>query len=100
MKGQWSGDMCGTNDGSVLVNIDEREELYSGVVYFFDKESSYPALAAHFEITLDDVSKGYGSFDVKSINPLRSDNFTEVSINPISNESQPGSENSLERHEF
>lgn len=51
MKGQWIGQYSGTNEGLMLVNVDERPATFEGVAYVNDKNGALPSLAAWFNTT-------------------------------------------------
>ena len=48
MNGQWFGSYAGSNDGTILLNIDELELNYVGVAYLTDQNAALPASAAFF----------------------------------------------------
>lgn len=50
MKGQWLGTYTGsTGAGTILVNIDERDDCYQGVAYTHPNEHTMPSSAAYFK---------------------------------------------------
>ncbi len=46
MKGQWVGSYMGTNNGQIVVNLDELENHFEGVAYLFDSQMDLPATVA------------------------------------------------------
>ncbi|MBS1191264.1 MAG: hypothetical protein H6R10_3056 [Rhodocyclaceae bacterium] len=48
MNGQWLGTYSGSNDGTIIVNIDERPSAYQGIAYLHDSNSIMPSMAAGF----------------------------------------------------
>jgi len=48
MKGQWIGRYTGTNEGQILVNVDERQAAFEGMAFVNDKSGHLPNLAAFF----------------------------------------------------
>jgi len=48
MNGQWLGRFEGTQNGSITVNVDEREAWYEGIAYLHPDENSAAAVAASF----------------------------------------------------
>lgn len=50
MRGQWIGKYTGSVQGSVIVNIDERQDGFVGIAYITPDDKILPASAAHFGI--------------------------------------------------
>ena len=48
MNGQWLGRFEGSQNGSITVNIDERQTSYEGIAYLQPDEESAAAVAASF----------------------------------------------------
>ena len=49
MIGQWIGHYSGSNNGLIIVNIDESDTNYQGIAYLHDGESYLPSSAAEFQ---------------------------------------------------
>lgn len=49
MRGQWIGGYTGTNDGLLVVNIDELRDKYQGIAYVFPKLDLLPASVVYFQ---------------------------------------------------
>lgn len=64
MNGQWIGTYGGTNQGGIIVNVDERRHNYVGMAYINDASPQLPRLAVFFE-TPDKANKT--SFTTNSI---------------------------------
>lgn len=45
MKGQWIGEYTGTNEGSIIVNLDELPLHFEGVAYLHEKNKDLPSTA-------------------------------------------------------
>lgn len=67
MKGQWLGRYTGSSNGTITINIDERESNYQGVAYLTDDNLALPTCAAMFGTPNKDMSQ---SFRTDSILPL------------------------------
>jgi hypothetical protein len=48
MKGQWYGDYSSVVDGKMLVNIDELDDHYEGVIYSYPDAKYLPPSIAYF----------------------------------------------------
>lgn len=48
MRGQWIGKYSGSNEGAIIVNIDETPENFVGVAYVRPTDNKLPSSAAHF----------------------------------------------------
>jgi FRG domain len=48
MNGQWIGKAEGSNEGQIVVNIDEMPSHYQGVAYLNEANPLLPSVAAHF----------------------------------------------------
>src|SRR5690349_17680573 len=48
MNGQWIGTYTGSTGGTIIVNIDEREENYQGVAFLLEKDRTIPSPVAAF----------------------------------------------------
>lgn len=48
MNGQWRGKFQGSQNGSITLNIDERQTSYEGIAYLHPDEDSAAALVASF----------------------------------------------------
>jgi len=46
MRGQWIGNYSGTNQGLIIVELDERDDCYFGWAYLFDSRQGYPHSSA------------------------------------------------------
>ena len=48
MNGQWIGDYEGSNQGQIIVNVDELSDHYRGIAYLNEIQSNLPGTAAPF----------------------------------------------------
>ncbi len=48
MKGQWIGQYAGTNEGQIIVNVDERQAAFEGMAFVNEKSDHLPHFAAFF----------------------------------------------------
>jgi len=48
LNGQWVGTYAGSSQGTIIVNVDERESDYRGVAYLFSDDSRLPGTAVFF----------------------------------------------------
>ncbi len=69
MKGQWIGQYSGTNEGLILVNIDERPSNFEGVAYVNDKNGLLPSNAAWFNTTSKSRVFSFRTALISPINP-------------------------------
>jgi len=67
MNGQWIGEYNGTNNGSIIVNVDDRGDHFEGVAYLLQSNSSLPSSAASF--TTKDKSNEF-EFKTQVIMPI------------------------------
>lgn len=49
MKGQWIGKNSGTNEGGIVLNIDERSDKYEGIAYLFPNDNKLPSAGIFFK---------------------------------------------------
>lgn len=67
MKGQWIGTYVGSNNGTIIVNVDELQSRFEGVAYLHDSNNGMPSLGAAFST----IDKGRTfSFRTKWITPI------------------------------
>ncbi|WP_261859294.1 FRG domain-containing protein [Photobacterium sanguinicancri] len=83
MIGQWLGKFQGTNTGSVTLNVDEKKNTFSGVVYFIESDPMMPSVVVHFEFNKKDIVDDIVSFKSSWINPLQPGSFTETSWDQV-----------------
>jgi len=69
MHGQWIGKYEGTNNGSIIVNIDNRGDYYEGVAYLFDSITNLPNLVADFRTANKDRTFKIRTRTIMPINP-------------------------------
>jgi hypothetical protein len=70
MHGQWIGKYEGTNNGLIIVNIDDRGTCYEGVAYLLDFLIGLPHLAAFFKTETKDNNFKLRTQLIMPINPL------------------------------
>ena len=74
MNGQWLGEYTGTTSGSLILNIDQRNEVYEGVAYLHESDPKMPGTACAFMVVPDNKGEnGSGSFRCSSNNILAID---------------------------
>jgi len=73
MKGQWIGSYDGSNNGLIIVNIDEHPSYFEGVAYINESNNNLPSTAAFFKTTIQDNKF---QFRTKWISPIN--RFTGV----------------------
>src|ERR1022692_4953401 len=56
MQGQWIGTYTGSNDGTIIVNADDRGSFYSGVAFLHPSDARIPGVAASFQTVNKDQS--------------------------------------------
>jgi hypothetical protein len=70
MSGQWIGDYTGsTGGGKIIINIDERESNYQGVVYLHADDKTLPTTAAFFSTPNKDRKCGFRTVAMMVIDP-------------------------------
>lgn len=69
MKGQWIGQYSGTNEGLMLVNIDELPSTFEGVAYVNDKNGLLPSHAAWFNTTSKSRTFSFRTTFISPIDP-------------------------------
>lgn len=47
MNGQWTGDYSGSNNGLMILNIDDRDSHFEGIAYLNEQNSKHPSIAAY-----------------------------------------------------
>ncbi len=67
MKGQWTGAYSGTNEGFIIVNIDELPNCFQGVAYLSESANQLPSSGAYFRT--NDKSQQF-SFRTSWISPV------------------------------
>src|SRR5664279_3575546 len=48
MNGQWTGTYTGTNDGEIVINIDDVGSHFHGIAYLNECDPAFPRTAAEF----------------------------------------------------
>ncbi len=56
MRGQWIGKCTGTNNGHIIVNVDDRVSYFQGVAYLTDDNTSLPRIGCSFRTRDKDAS--------------------------------------------
>ncbi len=79
LNGQWVGDYRGTTGGTIVVNIEERQSRYEGVVYMIESNSLNPSSGAFFRTQNKESDFGFRTDSVFAIDPM--------SCNPVAWES-------------
>lgn len=69
MKGQWIGQFSGTDEGLIVVNVDERPSIFEGVVYVNDDKSALPSHAAWFRTASKARTFSFRTTFISPINP-------------------------------
>ncbi|MFD2179758.1 FRG domain-containing protein [Veronia pacifica] len=71
MQGQWFGAVSGTNDGEIILNIDDRDDSFTGLVHYEDKDNSMPSLMAYIDIMrFDDYRCIFDITDILAVHPV------------------------------
>lgn len=70
MKGQWIGIYSGSNDGLIVVNVDERQTHFEGVAYLNEGNGSLPSTAAAFRTKNKDPKFTFRTGAILPINPF------------------------------
>ncbi|MEY8197746.1 MAG: hypothetical protein RPS47_00715, partial [Colwellia sp.] len=68
MKGQWTGEFTGTNEGTLVVNIDKVDGHFEGVAFIQPNNNDLPSSVAHFE-TKDLENKQEVKAYINPVNP-------------------------------
>jgi FRG domain len=68
MKGQWIGGYTGSNQGLVIVNIDERSTFFEGIAFLNESNGQLPSTAAFFRTTNKSKKFSFRA-DLLPINP-------------------------------
>lgn len=53
MRGQWIGRYSGSNDGQIIINLDDRGAFYQGVAYLVTDDHAIPSSAGFFRVMKD-----------------------------------------------
>jgi len=69
MNGQWLGTFSGSTAGSVIVNIDERQEHYEGVAILIEDDRSLPDSVVSFSTTNKDSSFQFRTGPILALDP-------------------------------
>lgn len=69
MKGQWIGNFSGTNEGLILVNVDERQSMFEGMAYVHDKNGALPGLEVWFNTYCKASDFTFRTSVISPINP-------------------------------
>lgn len=69
MKGQWIGNFSGTNEGLILVNVDERKSMFEGMAYVHDKNGALPGLEDWFNTCCKASDFTFRTSAISPINP-------------------------------
>lgn len=78
MKGQWLGELKGTNNGKAIINIDEVSDSFIWKLYFYEDESSSPPIVVHFKVMKCKFIKGLGECTSQLIYPLDPNSLTQT----------------------
>jgi hypothetical protein len=70
MKGQWIGIYSGSNQGLILVNVDEYSSYFEGVAYVNDKDGNLPSLAAWFRTPDKNKDFKFRTSFIAPVNPM------------------------------
>ena len=69
MKGQWIGNFSGTNDGEIILNLDETDKAYEGVAYIHELENKFPSLAVGIRTPNKNSTFSITTTEICPINP-------------------------------
>ncbi|MDE3023330.1 MAG: FRG domain-containing protein [Pseudomonadota bacterium] len=69
MKGQWIGIYQGSNNGDIIVNIDEQPSSFDGIVFLHDENPQLPILAATFSTQNKSETFEFRTSEIMPINP-------------------------------
>lgn len=69
MKGQWIGEFKGSSEGTIVVNVDERESHYQGVAYLFQHDKSLPNSAAFIQTPNKHTPVTFRTNFIRAIHP-------------------------------
>ncbi len=69
MNGQWMGQYAGSNTGSIIVNMDDRDDHYEGMAFLIDSNSKLPAIAASVKTNDKARTIQLKTSTIRSINP-------------------------------
>lgn len=69
MKGQWVGEYIGSNNGLIIVNIDERPSCFEGVAFLNEESKSLPSTAVFFSTQNKDKKFQFHTGNIAPINP-------------------------------
>lgn len=83
MKGQWIGNYSGSNNGRVIVNIDERSSCFEGVAYIHDCDPNLPGIIISFRTQNKNAAFQFSPIRIMAINPITgfSDEWNNVKNN-------------------
>jgi len=70
MKGQWVGEYIGSNNGLIIINIDERPSCFEGVAFLNENNKTLPSSAAFFSTKDKSRKFQFRTSNIAPINPL------------------------------
>ncbi|OYY58944.1 MAG: hypothetical protein B7Y55_01410 [Polynucleobacter sp. 35-46-207] len=70
MNGQWIGDYSGTNNGTLIANIDEFSKYYEGLIYLDEVDSNLPSTSVLIRTPNKNSQQQFTSLKIAPINPF------------------------------
>lgn len=83
MNGQWIGPYTGANNGSLLVNVDDRGSYFEGVAYVKPENPEIPTSGVGFRTTNKDRNFQLVTRDFWAIHPYTGNTATWEEIKPL-----------------
>lgn len=70
MNGQWIGEYTGTNNGLIILNVDDRHDHFEGVGYLLDSNSNLPHMAVYCKTNDKDNPFDFHTTAILPVHPV------------------------------